>query len=102
MIREEMLARLMAQEAAQGADVLGLRAIVEEASAMGAARALESMGLADASAQADMAELRMLLRAWRDAKRSAWKAVVDWAVRGMLALLLIGIACRLGFAGLLK
>ena len=34
-------------------------------------------------------ELRELLRAWRDAKASAWKAAVDWAVRCGLALLVV-------------
>jgi hypothetical protein len=41
-------------------------------------------------------ELRELLKAWRDAKTSAWKALVEWVIRGVLALLLIGIAVRLG------
>ncbi len=47
-------------------------------------------------------ELRELLRAWRDAKASAWRAVIDWAVRGALALLLVGIAFRIGAMELLK
>ena len=55
------------------------------------------LGLEDAGAGKDMAELRELLGAWRDAKRSAWKALIDWAMRGLLALLLVGIALRLGF-----
>ena len=43
-----------------------------------------------------MDELRELLRAWRDAKRSAWNAVVSWAVRIGLALLVAGIAVKVG------
>jgi hypothetical protein len=42
-----------------------------------------------------MDELRELLSAWRDAKRRARQAVVSWAVRVCLALLLIGLAVRL-------
>ena len=42
------------------------------------------------------------LGAWRDAKKSVWAAVVDWAVRGMLALLVVGLAMKLGLPGLLK
>jgi hypothetical protein len=42
-----------------------------------------------------MDELRELLSAWRDAKRSAARAVVTWAVGVMLMLLLIGLAVRL-------
>lgn len=45
----------------------------------------------------DMAELRELLRAWRDAKRSAWKAVVGWVARIGGAVLLAGLAARFGF-----
>ena len=47
-----------------------------------------------------MGELRELLSAWRDAKRSARKAVIGWVVRMGLALLLIGLAVKLGLPGL--
>jgi Family of unknown function (DUF6127) len=63
---------------------------------------LKRLGLDDPSAAKDMAELRELLSAWRDAKSSARKAIVDWVVRGMLALLLIGIAVKMGLAGLVS
>ncbi len=96
MNREDMLANLMAQANDEGADIVTLRAIIEETSELAATRALERLGLADASASDDLDELRELLGAWRDAKSSAWKAFVDWLVRGLLALLLIGIAFRLG------
>ena len=102
MTREEMLARLIAQADAQGGDLITLRAIVEEASELGAARVLERIGLADPSAQDDIDELRELLSAWRDAKASAWKAAVEWLVRGVLALLLVGIAVRLGVGDMLS
>ena len=102
MIREDMLARLIAQEADQGGDLVSLRAIVEEASELGAERMLARLGLTDAHAQDDLMELRQLIRAWRDAKRSAWKAVVEWVVRGLLALLLIALAVRGGVTELLK
>jgi hypothetical protein len=99
--QEEMLAGLMAQAKQDGADLVTLRAIVEETSELAAARVLERLGLADESAQDDLGELRELLQAWRDAKTSAWKAVVEWVVRAVLALLLIGIAVRLGVQELL-
>jgi uncharacterized membrane protein YdfJ with MMPL/SSD domain len=35
------------------------------------------------------------LSAWRDAKRTAWRAVVGWVVRIALALVLVGIAVKL-------
>lgn len=102
MKREDMLARLVAQVSEDGGDMVTLRAIIEEASELGAARVLARMGLDDETAHDDMSELRQLLRAWRDAKASAWKAAVDWAVRGVMALVLIGIAFRIGATELLK
>ena len=102
MNREDMVARLIAQAAADGVDLVSLRAIVEEASELGAERVLARMGLDDPEAHSDLSELRQLLQAWRDAKASAWKAAIDWVVRGVLALLLVGIAWRSGATGLLK
>jgi len=98
---EAMLATLMAQSEARGSDLITLRALVEESSQAGARRALASLGLDDPSARRDMDELRELLSAWRDAKRSAWRAIVTWAVRLMLAMLLIGIAVRLRLTDLM-
>ncbi|ENY81871.1 MULTISPECIES: DUF6127 family protein [Sphingopyxis] len=109
MDEDEALARLIAlagtgagTSAAGSADAAALRALVEEASELGARRALARLGLADAAARDDVSDLRQLLGAWRDAKTSAWKAAVDWAVRGMLALLVVGLAMKMGLPGLLK
>lgn len=102
MTREDLLARLMAQAASEGGELVTLRAIVEETTELAADRVLARLGLSDAEAESDLGELRELLGAWREAKASAWKALVDWAVRGLLALLLIAIAMRLGASELLK
>ena len=102
MKREDMLAALIAQASENGSELVTLRAIVEEASEIGAHRVLDRLGLDDDSAQGDLDELRDLLTAWRAAKASAWKATVEWLVRGIMALLLIGIAVRLGVPGLLR
>ncbi|MEY4472297.1 MAG: hypothetical protein RL671_601 [Pseudomonadota bacterium] len=102
MNRDDMLAGLLAQAADEGADLVTLRAVIEEASELGAKRVLARMGLDDANAHGDLNELRELLQAWRDAKTSAWKAAIGWAVRGCLALVLIGMAFKLGATGLLK
>jgi hypothetical protein len=102
MNRDDMLARLVSQAAGEGCDLVTLRAVVEEASEVGAARALARIGLSDEKAQEDMDELRELLGAWRAAKASAWKAAVEWLVRAVFAALLIGIAVRLNVPGLLK
>lgn len=102
MNREDMLARLVAQAEGEGGDLVTLRAIVEEASDLGAVRVLARMGLADDDAHHDLAELRQLLGAWRDAKASAWKAAVGWVVRAVLALLLFAIAVRFGSGDLVR
>ncbi len=96
MKRDEMVASLMAQASQDGADVVTLRAIVEETSEMAADKVLARLGLGDADAHEDLVELRELLGAWRDAKTSAWKALIEWVIRAALALLLVGIAVRLG------
>jgi hypothetical protein len=102
MIREDMLAKLLAQAREEGSDTVTLRAIVEESTELGAERVLGRLGLNDEHAQDDLDELRELLSAWRAAKASAWKAVVEWLVRGVMAALLVGIAVRLGFADFLR
>lgn len=102
MSEELVLAQLMEQARDEGADLATLRAIAEEAGELGARRALARLGLADDRAAKDMAELRELLGAWRDAKRSAVKAAMEWAGRMLMAALLVGLAVKLGFPGWLK
>jgi hypothetical protein len=97
-----MVALLVAQAEGQGADLVTLRALIEEASEVGAERALAALGLRDEHARRDMDELRELLQAWRDAKQAAWKEVVTWAIRIMLALLVLGMSIRLGLWEMLK
>jgi hypothetical protein len=88
MTADALLASLMAQAEGRGVDLITLRALAEESSQAGARR--------------DMDELRELLSAWRDAKRSAVKAVVAWVVSVMLALLIAGMAIKLGFLEALR
>lgn len=97
-----MLALLVAQAEGQGADLVTLRALIEEASEVGAERALGALGLRDESARRDMDELRELLQAWRDAKRSAWKAIAGWMGRIGLAALLVGMAMKLDLTDLVR
>ncbi len=95
---EDVLAQLMAQARGAGADLATLRAIAEEAGELGATRALGRLGLHDEAARGDMAELRELLRTWRDAKRSAWKSFAGW----LSAMLLAVLAVKLGFGEWLR
>jgi hypothetical protein len=102
MTNDALLATLVAQADGRVIDVVTLRALVEESSQSGARRALGALGLDDARARRDMDELRELLSAWRDAKRTAWRAVVTWLVRIALAMLLIGIAVKLRLSDLVS
>lgn len=95
MNSETLTAALIAQGGPHP-DLITLRAVVEEASELGARRALARLGLADEAARDDVGELRELLKAWRDAKRSATRAVIGTVMRGLLALVLIGLAVKLG------
>ena len=98
----DMLARLVTQAEGDGADLIMVRALVEEASTIGAERALDRLGLSDRAAEADMRELRELLGAWRDAKTAAKGALIGWIVRGALALMLIGMAVKLGLFAMVR
>ncbi len=100
MTHTDMLAQLVSDAETGGLDRSALRALIEESSEAGAQRALSQLGLADPQAHKDMADLRELLSAWRDAKRSAGKAAIGWLVRAALALLVIGLAVKLGLGNL--
>lgn len=101
-MKEEMLARLVAQAEGRPMDIVTVRALIEEASDLGAGRALERLGLADRRAESDMRELRELLSAWRDAKKAARGAVIGWVVRIAMAMILLGIAVKVGLVGLVR
>lgn len=91
-----MLTGLVAQAEAEGARMVTLRALVEEASEVGAQRALELVGLRDANAGSDMVQLRQLMQGWRDVKKSAVNAVISWVVRTLVAGLLLWTGFKLG------
>lgn len=93
-----ILEGLLEQAEAQGAARVTLRAIAEEAAEAGADRALKRLGLTDEQAGHDIGELRQLVQGWRDVKKSALKSLVGWLVRSAVALLLMGMAFKLGLA----
>lgn len=97
-----VLAQLLGQAADRGVDAATLRALVEEAGELGATRALTRLGLADEGAGADVRELRELLKTWREAKRSVWKALWGWVARVLFTVALAGLAVKLGTGGVLE
>jgi len=52
-----------------------LEAMLDRAARKGAKQALASIGLLDDSAQKDIVEMRSLLEAWRDTRKSVWNTV---------------------------
>ncbi|RME65615.1 MAG: hypothetical protein D6782_05910 [Alphaproteobacteria bacterium] len=91
----EALALLVERSLGQSGNALALRALVEEASEVGASRALARLGLADAGAGGDIHELRQLLLAWRDMRRVVRRAVIGWIVKLLATALLIGLLVEL-------
>jgi len=94
------LARLSEEGIAEGLSLETLTAIIDEASELGASRALARCGLQDEHAGADIAELRTLLDAWRDTKLTARRTAVRWLIRGVLTALAVGLAFKLKLIGL--
>jgi hypothetical protein len=65
----------------------------------GAERCLAQLGLENGSAARDIRELRDLLDAWRDARRTAWQTFVKVLTTGLLAALLVGAAIKFKLMG---
>lgn len=53
-----------------------LEEMLDRAARKGAKEALASIGLLDSSAQKDIVEMRSLLEAWRDTRRSIWTTAI--------------------------
>ena len=76
-----------------------LDAILEQAAEKGAERCLAHLGLENGHAARDIRELRDLLDAWRDARRTAWQTIIKVATTGILAAIIIGVAVKLKLMG---
>ena len=73
--------------------------LLDRAAERGAERALAHLGLENSHAAKDIRELRDLLQAWRDARRTAWQTTVKVVTTGILAALLVGAAIKLKLMG---
>lgn len=73
--------------------------LLDRAAERGAERCLAHLGLENGHAARDIRELRDLLDAWRDARRTAWQTAVKVATTGLLAALLVGAAIKLKLIG---
>jgi hypothetical protein len=77
-----------------------LEEMLSRAAQRGAERCLAQLGLENGHAARDIGELRGLLEAWRDARRTAWRTAVKVATTAVLALLIVGVAIKLKLMGL--
>ena len=73
--------------------------LLDRAAERGAERALAHIGLENGHAAKDIRDLRDLLQAWRDARRTAWQTAVKVVTTGILAALLVGAALKLKLMG---
>ncbi|MFN4063020.1 MAG: DUF6127 family protein [Parazoarcus communis] len=73
--------------------------LLDRAAERGAERCLAHLGLENGSAAKDIRELRDLLEAWRDARRTVWQTTVKVITTGILAALLVGAAIKLKLMG---
>jgi hypothetical protein len=73
--------------------------LLDRAAERGAERCLAHLGLENGHAAKDIRELRDLLEAWRDARRTAWQTAVKVITTGILAALLVGAAIKLKLMG---
>jgi hypothetical protein len=73
--------------------------LLDQAAERGAERVLAHLGLENGHAARDIRELRDLLDAWRDTRRTAWLTVVKLLTTGLLVALLIGVSIKLKLLG---
>jgi hypothetical protein len=64
-----------------------LEEMLDNAARRGAKEALRSIGLLDDAAARDIIEMRSLLEAWRDTRKSVWSTVVKLATVALLTFI---------------
>ncbi len=68
-----------------------IRRLIDQAAEKGAACALRRVGLSDQDAGRDVRELRELLVAWRDIRKTARRTVVSLLIKGLLLSIVAGV-----------
>ena len=64
-----------------------IETMLDNAARRGAKEALRSIGLLDDDAQKDIIEMRSLLEAWRDTRKSFWSTIVKLTTVGLLTFI---------------
>jgi 2-iminoacetate synthase ThiH len=73
-----------------------LEAMLDRAARRGAREALKSMGLQDEDAHKDIIEMRTLLEAYRDTKKSIWNTVVRISTVALLSFIAASVWMQIG------
>lgn len=73
-----------------------LEDIIDRAARRGACEALKSLGLQDEYAQKDITEMRTLLDAYRDTKKSIWTTFVRITTVALLSFIAASVWMQLG------
>jgi len=73
-----------------------LEDIIDRAARRGACEALKSLGLQDEDAQKDITEMRTLLDAYRDTKKSIWTTFVRITTVALLSFIAASVWMQLG------
>ena len=73
-----------------------LEAMLDRAARRGACEALKSLGLNDDDAQKDLHEMRNLLEAYRDTKKSIWSTIVRISTVALLSFIAASVWMQLG------
>ena len=73
-----------------------LEAMLDRAARRGACEALKSMGLQDEDAHRDILEMRTLLEAYRDTKKSIWNTVVRISTVALLSFIAASVWMQIG------
>ena len=73
-----------------------LEAMLDRAARRGAKEALKSLGLNDDDAQKDLHEMRNLLEAYRDTKKSIWSTIVRISTVALLSFIAASVWMQLG------
>ena len=73
-----------------------LEAMLDRAARRGAKEALKSLGLQDDDAHKDLLEMRTLLEAYRDTKKSIWQTAVRISTVALLSFIAASVWMQIG------
>jgi 2-iminoacetate synthase ThiH len=73
-----------------------LEDMLDRAARRGAKEALKSLGLQDDDAHKDLLEMRTLLEAYRDTKKSIWQTVVRISTVALLSFIAASVWMQIG------